>query len=157
MPGWKNCILKAKYLCQTSSALWTGHTLCRHKYWALFLRFLTDFLFPCSFCWGSRPYRPCAILLLRGLDLQCCFFDETGWQLHQFWGSVEFYSISWYCISLLVLGVLQVETFCCFGNSVSCRVLLLLMCKTSQEKAKLKALNAARCGWGSKIRILLLF
>lgn len=113
MPGWKNCILKSKYLCQTSSALWTGHTLCRHKYWALFLQLLTDSLFPCPFCWGSRPYRPCAVLLLTGLDLQCCFFDETGWQLHQFWGSVEFYSISWYCIFLLVLGVLQVKTFCC--------------------------------------------
>lgn len=113
MPGWKNCILKAKYLCQTSSALWTGHTLCRHKYWALFLQLLTDSLFPCSFCWGSMPYRPCAVLLLTGLDLQCCFFDETGWQLHQFWGSVEFYIISWYCIFLLVLGVLQVKTFCC--------------------------------------------
>lgn len=54
-----------------------------------------------------------SVLLLKGLDLECRFFDEIAWQLHQFWASVEFYSISWYCISLLVLGVFQVKTFCC--------------------------------------------
>ena len=58
----------------------------------------------CSYCLALERTWLTALLFSR------C---SIAWQWYQFWGSVKFYSISWYGISSLVLGGFQVKAFCC--------------------------------------------